>query len=63
MPIGGFLDAFPTLMFIGAHVAFIAVAVWAIMQARAGQPTLVAPLWLYLVASPSSWCSSRASSR
>ena len=33
MPIGGFLEQFPSIMFIGAHVAFLAVGLWALWRA------------------------------
>ena len=33
MPIGGFLEQFPSIMFIGAHVAFLAVGLWAVWRA------------------------------
>ena len=29
MPIGGFLDSLPALLFIGAHIVFIVVGIWA----------------------------------
>jgi hypothetical protein len=43
MPIGGFLNAFPSLIFIAAHIAFLLVGVWAWSRRRSFAPAL----WLY----------------
>ena len=43
MPLGTFLDSMPALLFVAAHVLFLAVAIWA---ARAASAPL---FWLYAV--------------
>lgn len=52
MPIGTFLDSFPSVLFIGAHVAFIVIGLWAIMRARAAGSSIAGPLWLYVAVHP-----------
>jgi len=49
MPIGGFLDSLPSLLFIGAHVAFLIVGVWAIRSGRAAGAAFAPFIWLYVV--------------
>jgi uncharacterized membrane protein len=41
MPLGTFLDSMPAILFIGAHVLFLAVAIWAARSASAPA------FWLY----------------
>jgi hypothetical protein len=49
MPVGGFLDSFPALVFIVAHVLFLGVGVWAMRRAaQAGLPFSSA-FWLYII--------------
>ncbi|MFI5177325.1 MAG: hypothetical protein ACHQO8_02110 [Vicinamibacterales bacterium] len=48
MPIGGFLDSLPSLLFIAAHVAFLAVGVWAIRSGRASGAAFAPAIWLYV---------------
>jgi hypothetical protein len=49
MPIGSFLDSFPSLLFVAAHVMFLLVGVWA--WRRTGGGGRLAPLfWLYVAA-------------
>jgi hypothetical protein len=42
MPIGSFLDSFPSFLFITAHVLFLALGVWAWRRTPA--------FWLYVAA-------------
>jgi hypothetical protein len=50
MPIGSFLDSFPSLLFIAAHVMFLVVGVWA-WKKTGGAARRIAPVfWLYVVA-------------
>lgn len=52
MQIGGFLDTFPPALFIGAHVIFLLVGLWAIKRtSNAGQKYAPA-LWLYIASQP-----------
>ena len=49
MPVGDFLNSFPAMVFIVAHIAFLIVGIWAMRRAvQAGQPFGNA-LWLYLI--------------
>jgi len=50
MPIGQFLDSFPTLIFVAAHVMFLAVGLWAWKRAGAGGRRLGPLFWLYVAA-------------
>jgi hypothetical protein len=49
MPIGSFLDSFPSLIFIAAHVLFLAVGVWAWKKAGPGNRRQ-SVFWLYVAA-------------
>lgn len=46
MPVGGFLDSFPTLVFVVAHVLFAVVGLWAVRTAGAPFASL---FWLYIL--------------
>jgi len=50
MPIGSFLDTFPSLLFVAAHVMFLLVGVWAWRKAGAGGRRLAPTFWLYVAA-------------
>ena len=52
MPFGTFLDMFPSLLFVGAHVAFIAIGLWAIRRVSPAASWLAGPLWLYVISQP-----------
>ncbi|MBI4216006.1 MAG: hypothetical protein HY687_01230 [Chloroflexi bacterium] len=52
MPIGGFLDSFPTALFIGAHIVFLLVGLWAFKQARDAKQGYAPALWLYIASQP-----------
>jgi hypothetical protein len=47
MPFGQFLDAFPSLLFVIAHVVFIAVGLWAIKKLNDSGARYAKVLWLY----------------
>ena len=47
MPLGGFLDALPAMLFVGAHVLFLLVGVWAATAARKSGASFAPMLWLY----------------
>ena len=49
MPVGSFLDSFPSLLFIAAHVMFLAAGVWAWRRASGAQRIWAPALWLYVV--------------
>jgi hypothetical protein len=48
MPIGGFLDSFPALLFIGAHLMFLAIGVVTWRQAAGARQRFAPALWLYV---------------
>lgn len=50
MPIGGFLDALPVALFVAAHLAFLAVGIWAIRRATTAGYAYAPALALYAVA-------------
>jgi hypothetical protein len=49
MPVGGFLDSFPTLVFVVAHVVFLLVGVWALRSATQSRLPFASAFWLYIV--------------
>jgi len=49
MPIGGFLDSFPTVVFIAAHVLFLIVGFWAMRRMSAAGQAISSAFWLYIV--------------
>ena len=49
MPIGGFLESLPSLLFVSAHVLFLGVGVWALRRASATGTAFAAMFWLYAV--------------
>ena len=49
MPFGGFLDSFPSGIFIAAHIAFLVVGVWAAQRLTAVSPAAGPALWLYVI--------------
>ena len=49
MPIGGFLDSLPSVLFVSAHVLFLAVGAWALRRASATGAAFAAAFWLYAV--------------
>lgn len=49
MPVGGFLDSFPALVFISAHAAFLVVGIWAMRRAAQNHLSFSAAFWLYIV--------------
>ncbi len=34
MPVGGFLDSLPAILFISAHIIFLLVGIWAAIKVR-----------------------------
>ena len=40
MPIGSFLDSLPSILFIGAHILFLFVGVWAVKKATDNKRSL-----------------------
>ena len=49
MPVGGFLDSLPAMLFIVAHVLFLLVGVWAWRRAVQSQLSFSSAFWLYIV--------------
>lgn len=52
MPIGGFLDTLPAMLFVGAHVIFLLVGLWAVKKATGDKLRFAWALWLYVVSQP-----------
>jgi hypothetical protein len=50
MPIGSFLDSFPSVLFVTAHVLFLALGLWAWRKAARERRTLAPAFWLYVAA-------------
>lgn len=48
MPVGGFLDQLPVVLFVAAHIAFLVVGIWAIR--RTGRAAWAPALVLYAAA-------------
>lgn len=48
MPVGGFLDQLPVILFVAAHITFLVAAVWAIR--RTGGAAWAPAFGLYAVA-------------
>ena len=48
MPIGGFLDTLPTMLYVAAHVAFLAVGLWAWKKATDNKLAFASAFWLYI---------------
>ena len=49
MPLGGFLDSLPAVLFIMAHVLFLGVGVWAAKKAGDMKLSYASAFWLYPV--------------
>ena len=49
MPVGGFLDSLPAMLFIGAHVLFLVVGVWAWRRATRSRLPFSSAFWLYVI--------------
>ena len=48
MPIGGFLDTLPTMLYVAAHIAFLLVGIWAWKKASDAKQIFASALWLYV---------------
>lgn len=49
MPVGGFLDSFPTMVFVAAHALFLLVGVWAMRRATLARLPYSGAFWLYII--------------
>ena len=47
MPIGGFLDTMPVLLFISAHILFLVIGLWAAKMAMDKKLKYAKAFWLY----------------
>jgi hypothetical protein len=50
MPIGHFLDTFPTLIFVAAHVMFLGLGLWAWKRTGGAGGAVSPSFWLYVTA-------------
>jgi hypothetical protein len=48
MPFGTFLDSFPSPLFVAAHLAFLAVGVWAVRSLTNSRAVFAPLVWLYV---------------
>ena len=48
MPIGGFLDSLPTMLYVAAHIIFFVVGVWAWKKATDNKLAFASAFWLYV---------------
>ena len=48
MPIGEFLDTFPTMLYVAAHVVFLIVGIWAWKKASGNKAPSAAAFLLYV---------------
>ena len=49
MPIGNFLDQLPSILFIGAHLVFLVVGLWAVKKSTDAKASYAWAFWLYVV--------------
>jgi len=49
MPLGTFLDTLPTALYVGAHVVFLAVGIWAVTKTKQNKAKFASAFWLYAV--------------
>ena len=49
MPLGGFLDSLPTMLYVAAHVIFLVVGLWAVKKAKENKAKFASALWLYVL--------------
>jgi hypothetical protein len=49
MPIGGFLDEFPTALFVSVHLAELAIGLWAIRSLTTGRAPYAYAFVLYAI--------------
>jgi len=47
MPVGSFLDSLPSMLFVGAHVMFLLVGLWAAKKSTDAGAAFAPVLWLY----------------
>jgi hypothetical protein len=50
MPIGAFLDSFPSVLFIAAHLMFLVLGIWGWRATARSKGSLSPLFWLYVVA-------------
>ena len=48
MPVGGFLDSLPAMLFVAAHVIFMLVGIWAATRLTAAKAAYAPAIWLYV---------------
>lgn len=49
MPVGIFLDALPSALFIGAHVVFLLIGLWGVTKATRDRRPFAGAFWLYVL--------------
>ena len=48
MPIGGFLDSFPAMLYVTAHIIFLVAGVWSAKKAMDHKLKFASAFWLYV---------------
>ena len=48
MPVGGFLDTLPAMLYVAAHVLFLVVGIWAWKKATDAKLAFASAFWLYV---------------
>ncbi len=48
-PIGGFLDSFPSGVYIACHIIFLVVGFWALRKLSGAKVVYAPALWLYIL--------------
>ena len=49
MPVGSFLESLPSILFIGAHLVFLLVGLWAVKKATDDKAKYASAFWLYVL--------------
>lgn len=52
MPVGSFLDSLPSMLYVGAHIVFLVVGVWAWRKAASAGKKFAPALWFYVASQP-----------
>jgi low temperature requirement protein LtrA len=47
---GDFLDSLPSALYIGAHVLFLLIGLWAMKRAKDNKQPFASAFWLYVLA-------------
>jgi hypothetical protein len=51
MPLGSFLHSLPTFLYVGAHLIFLPVGLWAENKSKVSKARFASAFWLYIMIS------------